>query len=53
MITTTIVKIKKNKELKSEYIESFFTTEGLDILRWAITDSDDDSFYLSIAMVID
>ena len=53
MITTKLVKIKKNIELKSEYIESFFKTEGLDILRWAITDSDDNFFYLSIAVVIE
>ena len=53
MITTKPVKIKKSKELKSEYIESFFKTEGLDMLRWAITDSDDDFFYLSIAIVLD
>ncbi len=53
MITTKIVKIKKNKELKSEHFESFFKKEGLDILRWAITDSDDVFFYLNIAMVIE
>ena len=49
MIITKIVKIKKSEEIVCENIESFFKSEGLDILRWAITSSDNDFFYVCIA----
>lgn len=51
MITTKIVKIKKTEEIVCENIESFLKSEGLDILRWAITSSDNEFYYVCIAFI--
>ena len=51
MITTKVIKIEKTNELTSEYIETELKKTGLDILRWVITDTDEDNYILSLAVV--
>ncbi len=53
MISTKELKIKKNDDLTNRYIESEFKKNGLDVLRWAITDCDDEYYYLNLAVVED
>ena len=51
MITTKEIKIKRIENISSEYIDSELSKLGLDVLRWAITGYDDDTFTLNLAVV--
>lgn len=51
MITTKEIKIKRNNEFSSEYIEQQLTMLGLDVLRWAVVDCNDETYTLSLAIV--
>ena len=51
MITTKEVKIEKNEDFTSEYVEEKLQSMGHDVLRWAITDFDDKHFVLSLAVL--
>ena len=53
MITSKEIKIKKNENLTSQYIESELENMGFDVLRWAITDYDENFFTVSLAVVED
>ena len=52
MITTKEVKIKRQSDFTSEYIEFELKKMGLDTLRWAITDFDDEFYILDVAIVV-
>lgn len=51
MITTKEIRIKRCFDLTSEYVENTLNQMGFDVLRWAITDYDDDTFLVNIAIV--
>ncbi len=51
MITTKEIKIKRNIELTSEGIEEELKNRGLDVLRWAITEADDEFYTVNIAII--
>ncbi len=53
MITTKEVKVKVPEEFTSKYIENELKKMGLDVLRWAITDFDDEYYTLNLAVVKD
>ena len=53
MITAKEVKIRKNTEFTSYYIENELKKLGFDVLRWAITAYDDEYYTVSIAVVED
>ena len=52
MITTKEVQIKIIDNLSSEYIEKEIKKMGYDVLRWAITNVDDDFYTLNIAISV-
>ena len=51
MISTKEVKIDKSIAFDSSSIELELKKMGLDVLRWAITDFDEKSYTLSLAVV--
>ncbi len=51
MITTKTIKIKIPKEFTSEYIENELKSAGYDVLRWAITNYDEEFYTLDVAIV--
>ena len=51
MITTKEIKIKRIENISSEYIDSELSKLELDVLRWAVTGYDDDTFTLNLAVV--
>lgn len=51
MISTKEVKIKIPENLTDEYIENELKSMGLDVLRWAITNFDDEYYTLNLAVV--
>ena len=51
MITSKEIKIKKTEEFSSEYVNSQLKEQGFDVLRWALTDIDDEFYTVSIAVV--
>lgn len=51
MITTKTVKIDRVNNPTSEYIEGKLKQQGLDVLRWAITDYDEKSLIISVAVI--
>lgn len=53
MITTKTLKIKIPKELTNEYIENELKLMGYDVLRWAITNYDEEFYTLDVAIVED
>lgn len=53
MITTIEVKIKRDEEFSSRYIEEELKKKGLDVLRWAVTGVEGDSFIINAAIVKD
>lgn len=53
MITNKEVKIKRCDELTSEYIETQLKMMDFDVLRWAITDVDDEFYTVNLAIVED
>ena len=53
MILSKEIKIKIPPEFTSEYIEKELKAQGYDVLRWAITDYDDENYTLSISYVKD
>lgn len=50
MITSEIIKIKKIKDFDNTYIESFLI--GKSVIRWAITDIDDEFITLNVSCLI-
>ena len=53
MISTKEVKIEKPIDFTSEYVEQKLKNMGFDVLRWAVTDYDEKSYTLSLAVVED
>lgn len=51
MITNKIIKINIVDNLTSEYIENEFKKLNLDVLRWSITDIDDDFYTVNISVI--
>ena len=51
MITSKEIKIKIPQNLTSEYIENELRSRGMDVLRWAITDFDEEYYTLNLAVV--
>ncbi len=51
MIATEEVKVRIPKVFTSEYIENELKEMGYDVLRWAITNYDDNFYTISIAFV--
>ncbi|MBQ4123170.1 hypothetical protein IJD44_05555 [bacterium] len=51
MISTKEVKVKITSNLTSEYIENELKKQNLDVLRWAIVNTDDCYYYINIAYV--
>ena len=53
MIVNEYIKIKKVDDLSSEYIEKELSKLNLDVLRWVITQVDDEFYYLTLSVVKD
>ncbi len=51
MITSKEIKIKKVEEFSAQYVNDELKKLGLDVLRWAITDIDDEFYTVNIAIV--
>ncbi len=51
MITSKEIKIENIGEFSSEYVNSQLRQLGFDVLRWAITNVDDDFYTVNIAIV--
>ena len=51
MISTREVKIDKSIDFDSNSIEEELKRLGFDVLRWAITDFDEKSYTLNLAVV--
>ena len=51
MITSKEIKIENIGEFSSEYVNSQLSQLGFDVLRWAITNVDDDFYTVNIAIV--
>ena len=51
MITTKTIKIKTPNNVSSRYIEEQLKIKGYDVLRWAITGYEDDTYILDVAVV--
>lgn len=49
MITTGQFKIKKSVELTSYYIEQSLLDIGIEPLRWAIVDFDDNFYFVEVS----
>ena len=50
MISSKKIKIRKVEALNSEYIENELTKLGLDVIRWVITDYNEEYYILNIAV---
>ena len=53
MIVNEYIKIKKVDDLTSEYIETELSNLNLDVLRWVITEIDEEFYYLTLSVVKD
>lgn len=51
MIASKEIKIKKLDEFSSQYINEELEKMNLDVLRWAVTDVDDEFYTVNIAIV--
>ena len=51
MITSKEKKIKILDEFSSQYINEELEKKNLDVLRWAVTDVDDEFYTVNIAIV--
>lgn len=51
MITSKEIKIKKLDEFSSQYVNGELEKRNLDVLRWAVTDVDDEFYTVNIAIV--
>ncbi len=51
MITSKEIKIKKTEEFSAEYVNSQLKVLGFDVLRWVITNVDDDFYTVNISIV--
>ena len=51
MITSKEINIKKLDEFSSQYINEELEKRNLDVLRWAVTDVDDEFYTVNIAIV--
>ena len=51
MITSKEIRIKKTEEFSSEYVNAQLKDLGFDVLRWAITDFDDEFYTINLALV--
>ena len=51
MIESSIIKIKKNKNLDNIQIENELSSMYSSIIRWAIVDIDDTNIVLSVAYI--
>ena len=49
MILSDCVKIKKVDNLSTEYVEDELKKQGIDPLRWAVSDMDDTTLTISLA----
>ena len=53
MIINEFVKIKKVEDLTSEYIDNELAKLSFDVLRWVITEIDNEYYYLTLSIVKD
>lgn len=53
MIVNEFIKIKKIDELTSEYIDNELSKLNFDVLRWVITEIDDEFYHLTLSIVKD
>ena len=51
-IVSDLIKIPKIHEVSTEYIESELNAHGLDVVRWAIVEVEDDYFNVCVSHVI-
>lgn len=51
MICTKEIKIDKIENLTADYIENKLKSMNLDVLRWAITNTNDNQYTLDVAVV--
>ncbi len=49
MISTKEIKIPKTDKISSEYIESHLEKMGLNVLRWAIVEVNEDFYLVNLA----
>ena len=53
MIVNEFIKIKKVDDLTSDYIDMELSKLNLDVLRWVITEIDNDFYYLTLSIIKD
>ena len=53
MIVNEFIKIKKVDDLTSDYIDMELSKLNYDVLRWVITEIDNDFYYLTLSVVRD
>ena len=53
MIVNEFIKIKKVDDLTSDYIDIELSKLNYDVLRWVITEIDNDFYYLTLSVVRD
>lgn len=53
MIVNEFIKIKKADDLTSEYIDKELSKLSLDVLRWVITEIDEEYYHLTLSVVKD
>ena len=53
MIVNEFIKIKKVDDLTSEYIDKELSKLSLDVLRWVITEIDEEYYHLTLSVVKD
>ncbi len=51
MICTKEIKIDKTENITADYIENKLKSLNLDVLRWAITNIDENQYTLDVAVV--
>ena len=51
MITSKEIKIRKIEEFSAQHVNDELKKLGLDVLRWAITDIDDEFYTVNISIV--
>jgi hypothetical protein len=51
MITSEVIKLKLNKPITNEQIETTLNELNLNVLRWAITEVNDDVFTIRAAII--
>lgn len=53
MIVNEFIKIKKVDDLTSDYIDTELSKLNLDVLRWVITEIDNEFYHLTLSIIKD